>query len=81
MPKDCSLCAEGAKAEHSCSKCRGEWCKSCNAKMGKCPFCREVYNEKMAEKLAKEMIGEYNAAMDEPLSSVEVVLLAFILLR
>ena len=49
--------------------------------MGKCPFCREVYNEKMAEKLAKEMIGEYNAAMDEPLSSVEVVLLAFILLR
>ena len=40
--KECPICYEIHKDDYNiCKICKNNWCKNCNEKIIKCPFCRE----------------------------------------
>ena len=42
--RDCPICYESFKDEkeyENCESCKNYWCKICDKKINKCPFCRE----------------------------------------
>ena len=39
---DCTICMEPMNAARRCRSCHQSWCRKCDRKMPKCPYCREL---------------------------------------
>jgi len=65
----CTICLENVKLCNFivCSKCNQQWCKQCDIKIAKCPFCREflVGKEHVLEEEKRERTLEYERELIE----------------
>lgn len=66
---DCTICLEKTRLVDfdTCLKCKQIWCKQCDTKLAKCPFCRELLTgkEHILEDEKRERILEYERELIE----------------
>jgi len=65
MKQECPICSEKMQAVNICKKCAQSWCANCQRKMGKCPYCRQVYNEDMARNAENSITEDYEMEGDQ----------------
>ena len=64
--EECIICAEErlARCFYVCA-CKFKMCLQCFHRMGKCPQCRHVYNERLDKRISADIVNDYAQNMYE----------------
>ena len=69
IKNDCIICLSTTKIIHflDCSECKQKWCRDCDKKITKCPYCRKELPEKteLIRQRQQESLEEYERELFE----------------